>query len=235
MAPYGRSEETRPNDLNFIITVNGGTFDNDMITRSYLIHLDKPRYSKTWKKDIVNYIEKNRFNIIADIRALLEEGANFQFQPLTRFPEFEKDVVAPIIGDVGKYSDVFKTDSDRKTNCNSDTSDAEAIDVTIREHLMEAGFDPENDSIYLHNDALHMIFNPDVTQHTFINRLKNKVRMGMLPFLSLETESFPRMKKDFNISRKRGITWRNPELNKKISAVIGIEKGNIKNISHTTF
>jgi hypothetical protein len=110
MAPYGRGEETRPNNLVYAITANSATVSTDLADRSIYIHVRKPQPAELigWKDRIQSYIDAHRLEIFADIIAMLSSHVLFpDVLPTTRFPEFELNVLQPACGDAETIAEVL--------------------------------------------------------------------------------------------------------------------------------
>ena len=72
MAPYGHGEESRPNDLTWVATMNGGNVDTDMATRTYKLKIRKPTtYAPRWEQETRALIAANGPQILADIAHMM--------------------------------------------------------------------------------------------------------------------------------------------------------------------
>jgi len=60
-------ESQRPNNLMWIITLNGVSLSTDMAQRSVIIKLKLPTYSGDWEDNVRGFIDSHRAEIIADI------------------------------------------------------------------------------------------------------------------------------------------------------------------------
>lgn len=95
-AAYGRGEESRPNDLTFVATINGASVDTDMATRSYTLRVKKPEVMRpSWKRDVLAYIEQNRLAIYADIMDMLAT-AKYRERKASRFGQFDAVVLSAV-------------------------------------------------------------------------------------------------------------------------------------------
>ena len=96
MAPYGRGEESRPNDITWTATVNGAEVDTDMATRSYLIRVRKPANpDPMWERRTQNLIEEHRLQIYADILDMFA-SAPFRVRRESRFGVFDSTVLSAV-------------------------------------------------------------------------------------------------------------------------------------------
>ena len=64
-------EGQRPNTLVWAITVNGATLSGDLAERCVVIRLARPEHNPEWRSNVSAFIRDRRWNIIADIQALL--------------------------------------------------------------------------------------------------------------------------------------------------------------------
>ena len=60
---YGKGEESRPNNLMYVVTVNGASVDTDIASRAYYLNVAKPLMKSNWNDEVLNYIQKNRYYI----------------------------------------------------------------------------------------------------------------------------------------------------------------------------
>jgi hypothetical protein len=67
-------EGQRPNTLVWAITVNGATLSGDLAERCVVIRLARPLHNPEWRSNVSAFIRERRWNIIADIQALLSEN-----------------------------------------------------------------------------------------------------------------------------------------------------------------
>jgi hypothetical protein len=65
-------EAERPNLFTMLITTNGATLSRDMAQRCIPIHLGQAVYSPDWLQSTQQYIRQHHWDILADIRSLLE-------------------------------------------------------------------------------------------------------------------------------------------------------------------
>lgn len=100
IAPYGHGDETRPNDITWCLTVNGGRVDTDAATRFYIIKVKKretPYHSATglkWEADVTRYITENRWQLYADILDMLDRAKPRDSD--SRFPDFDATVLSAV-------------------------------------------------------------------------------------------------------------------------------------------
>jgi len=152
MRPYGRGEETRPNDLTYVITSNQCTLSKDLADRSFMIKIKRPTGNfKEWESKVLAFIKNHRLNVMADIIAILEKGANYEVQPMSRFKQWENDVMAPILGTLEVHSDVSKNNHERKNTADGDVARMDVVQDHIAARLAVHGIDPDKDVAFIHS------------------------------------------------------------------------------------
>jgi len=213
LAPYAKGEETRPNDLTFIITSNNATMNRDLISRAFFIYLNPPPAGTTdWCRNVVQHIEAHRLKIIAEIRAVLERGATYDFTPCSRFREWERKILAPMVGSMDNMSLVWKGNEERKQAGDGEHERADAVRDYFRLQLDTAGYDPDKHPVWLAGEVIRSWASEAVpglggrNGNGAMQVLKTMVRCGMLPELGAEPKIFPHKGK----RRCRGMMW-NPD------------------------
>ena len=94
--------------MNYVITANSATVDNDIAARSYYIFVGKHKFDPLWKSKLTNFIAEHRYAIIADILAILKSKKKLDIEPFTRFPEFETKILHAFCE---TEKDVFKVET----------------------------------------------------------------------------------------------------------------------------
>jgi len=128
--PYGRGEEVRPNNLTFAITANSATVYHDIADRSFYIHLMMPEKNNdraSWKGRVMDYIERHRLEIIADIIDLLSTHKPFASPPKLRFAAFEQSILQPCCETEDMYGAVCDALKESKEDSNVEQDQARSI------------------------------------------------------------------------------------------------------------
>lgn len=158
-APYGRGEETRPNNLTYVITANAAQLDNDLSVRAYFISLEKPKYQTNWKGSILAYIKKYRLNIIADIIDIISKHKIFNIEPQTRFPEYEQKILQAFCDDEKHFNSIIEQIQNQKLESNVDEDLAVNIYETLKDSLCNIHIDYTpikwNEKLFITSDALY--------------------------------------------------------------------------------
>ena len=200
-APYGRGEETRPNNLTYVITSNSANVDNDTADRSYYIAVKRPRPSATWKSEVLAYIKQNRLSIIADIIDILKTHTPFEgIQPMSRFPEFETKVLQAMCRDVGEYSAAMEAVLRERAESNVEEDAAKQIEEVIRYRLQDLHVQPENDKAFVHTAVVEVWLRE---MNATIQEVYNYAKIGIIASIDHQTRRFPSSKEE----RRRGILW----------------------------
>jgi hypothetical protein len=147
--PYGHGEETRPNNITYVITANNATVDTDIASRSYYIFVKKPNFDPKWKKAMTAFIEENRYKVIADIIGVLQDHKRFDIPPRTRFPEFEEEILQAVCETEEMYLHVLNHLDSCRTDSNIEEEQARGIEEMIRGMLTQMGIDPANESVWI--------------------------------------------------------------------------------------
>lgn len=106
VAPYGRGEETRVNDLTYIITSNAASLDDDIAQRCYTIKLKRAVRAASWEARVRKFIALNRETLFAEIFSLLQSPKVKIENPVTRYPEFEVSVLGGACSSYEEYEAV---------------------------------------------------------------------------------------------------------------------------------
>lgn len=71
-----QGEGRRPNLLTWAITLNGASLSRDLAQRCYPVKLARPTHDPGWNRAVREFVDGQRWQIIADIKALYSEGNN---------------------------------------------------------------------------------------------------------------------------------------------------------------
>jgi 5S rRNA maturation endonuclease (ribonuclease M5) len=223
-APYGRGEETRPNNLTYVITANSATVDNDLSDRCYFIHVCKPKRTASWKSDIINFLEKYRFNVLADIIGMLESRREDQFDsaPQTRFPEFEETILQAVCEDEQEYAGALATLGEARSASNNEDDDAKTIIDEFTSRLIEVGRRPGSEQIWIQSSVakqwVREIFDYQLDEQP-IQYLRNLAKNGLAPCFDAHLDRYPHNGE----KRRRGIMWNPENYDGSATRIIGIK------------
>lgn len=205
-APYGRGEESRPNNLTYVITSNSATVDNDLSDRCFFVHLAKPRRSATWKRDLLRYIAEFRFNILADIVGMLEAKSKLEVEPMTRFPEFEALILRGVCETYDEFESAIATLSASRADSNVEDEHAQTIEDEFAARMIDVGRRPGEEFIFIRSEVakywLDEILGREIAGHP-MQYLRNLTKNGLATRFKLDPERFPHN----GTARRRGIMW----------------------------
>jgi len=205
-APYGRGEETRPNNLTYIITANTATVDNDIADRSYFINVRMPPRDPDWKPRMMDYIANNRMKIVADIISILSSKRKLTIQPQTRFPEFERAVLQAVCQDEQEYERAMCGLLSCRADTNVEEEQAQAINDVIRENLVALRINPEHECVFIRSPVIEKWFDGVFSGRIpggIVQQIRNLAKMNLLQDVDPHTRRFPAN----GSSRRSGIMW----------------------------
>lgn len=209
---YGRGEESRPNNLTFVATVNGATVDTDIASRAYYIMVRKPVMSASWADDIIAYIQQNRFQIFADIIDILENHHVYAIPLSTRCPKFEATILQAACGTPELYQLACEFIANKKDETNTDEELARQIEEKLEVHLADVkpilgapAFNLKTDRIFFRSDVLNEWLR-DVEIRNPASLIRNMARVKLLEQVSPIVTKWPHHA-DEKIKRRSGILW----------------------------
>lgn len=233
-ASYGRGEESRPNNLTYVVTINSATVDTDIASRSFYIMVRKPKRSADWKVNTCAYIEQNRMQIFADIIDIIAGHRPFDMEPQTRNPEFETRVLQAACQSPEQYLRVMEFLKSKKEETNNDEEIARRIEEEIFHRLIDTPvipgretINPETDRVFIRSGAIEEWFRGKVwLDRQPISIIRNLAQTGMLPQVSPRIAIWPHHSTD-RLKRRNGILW-NHESTSEHTRVVGFNnKGSI--------
>jgi len=207
LAPFGRTEETRPNDLTYVITSNSATVGRDIASRAFILQLDQPDTTKEWELQVVSFIRAHRLQIIADIVGILERGPQFDLPPVTRFRTWEREVMVPVLQTPEIYTSVFKLNQARKMSADGELDEAEQIREYFTTQIREFGYDPDDRCFWIRSNVVTQWAGDAVPgiggrlNRNAMHKVRNMIKGGMLPELSSDIEKWPTRR------GHRGLMW----------------------------
>ncbi len=115
---------SRDNNFLWIMTLNSPNLSKDFAERCVPIMIKKPEYKVTWKQEINEFVEANRWILISTLLEILK-GAPASFTPQFRLPDWLAGVLARISGvDMVKLQEVIMA---RKKAQNAESVEMELI------------------------------------------------------------------------------------------------------------
>lgn len=235
-ATYGRGEESRPNNLTYVVTVNGATVDTDIASRAYYIMIAKPKMNPHWTGDVLDYIKKNRLQIFADILDIIKNHRPFSASPVTRMPQFEVEILQAACGTEEQYLKVIEYLNGKKEETNTDEELARRIEEEINQHVISAeplfghpGLNPQEDRIFIRSYVLEEWFRNAawLKNKTPTEFIRNMAKTGMIPQVDPVTMRWP-SNNEKRFTRRSGIMW-NYQKKDRDARVLSLTTGTEKN------
>jgi len=227
-APYGRGEESRPNNLTFVVTSNSAQLDNDLSDRSLFIYVKKPKRNPMWKRDVMAYIEKHRMQIFADMIATLETGPKLSEDPKTRFPEFEETILRAVCDGEPEYHAAIATVIENRATSNTEEEAAQIIEEGIREKMLQIegnSVDPNRQNIFIvgaiFNNWVKWIAERDLPGKVTGQDVRTYSKNGHTKFLTHKPDRI-RLQSG---SQPRGFLWQADHESQNINLVIEKDSG----------
>lgn len=232
-ASYGRGEESRPNNLTYVVTVNGATVDTDIASRAYYLMIAKPKIMiPHWTSDVINYIGRNRMQIFSDIIDIIKNHKGYDIPPVTRMPQFETAILQAACGSPEQYQRVVEFLVDKKDETNTDEELARRIEEEITQRLIsvkavmgEPIIDPQNDRVFIRSYVLESWFSSSswIEKKHPAEIIRNMARTGMLAQVDPKIQRWP-SHADKKIKRRSGIMWNYKADASKPTRVVSIER-----------
>lgn len=190
--PYGRGEESRPNDLTFVITSNSANIGSDVASRSFMIYLKRPTQNADWASSVIRFINDRRYDILGDIYDILAHGsAPKDLKTYTRTPDFERSVVYPMCGSVSRFNTVMTAMLEYRDSANVDSELARDIVDEIIEAVTREAFPRFN-----RNTGIMFVRN-NVINHALKNKrcdvqdVWNMINTDQIKCFHKEIKAFP--------------------------------------------
>jgi hypothetical protein len=225
---YGRNEESRPNNLTYVITANNATVDNDLSIRLYFIQLRRvEEYSRAWAASLHSFVEHRRWHIFADMIDILSRHQPFEdMPPATRFPDFEAAVLQPCCRDADEYCRVAKALMESRSEANSDEELGKAVEDLLRFHLVELGIRPDEHPVWLRTVVVDKWIGDAMAEYKYrsaCNMVRDLARQGHMPRIHPHLRIWPSRGND----RRRGIMWLAEDQNATAKFAVGELAGKV--------
>ena len=134
----------RPNTLVWMLTLNGGSLSKDMAQRVVPIKLTRPKNDASWEENLRTFIRLHRWELIADIRALLEKPGAV-LHDASRQPAWERDVLTKTLDWGNTQTEINR----RRHELDDDHSERAIVVEYLREQLQERGHAPDDETVFI--------------------------------------------------------------------------------------
>ena len=212
MAPYGRGEETRPNNLVYALTANSATVSTDIADRSYYIHVVREIDSekrRTWESRIQEYISLHRLEIFADIIDLLSRHTPYVAPTRTRMSAFESCILQPCCLTEEAYIGTVAYMLASRSDSNAEEEQARTIAEVFSYELTQLGIGP-NDPAFIRTEVVNswgrraIMDSAKDYRHAPIQLVRNFAKIGTLPQVD---KTLKRWQSDDGKVRHSGVSW----------------------------
>lgn len=137
-------EGSRPNNITWIITMNGGSYSTDMAQRSVFVKLNRPEHSGTWEEETREFIDANRQQLVADIIALLRTE-RFNLEGYSRWGAWEREVLSRL----PEPSDAQRVILERQGIADVEIEEAELVEDFFRQQITGLQYDADSDRVFI--------------------------------------------------------------------------------------
>jgi hypothetical protein len=205
-APYGHGEETRPNNITYILTANSASVDNDLASRAYYLFVKRGNVSPTWKEGLMDYIRVHRLQIFAELLDILNNHRPFTIPIRTRFPEFETRILQPMTSGPEEMTRVLDVMTASREESNSEEEMGQQVEEVLRDRIISAGVsDPYNRRVFIQSSIVEAWLKSEiegVQPGAVVQTIRNLAKNGLLDIINPRTKRYPVGK-----NPKSGIMW----------------------------
>ena len=136
-------EASRPNSLNWVVTLNAPSLSTDLAQRSVIIKLAAGKNRPTWWEELIGFIDQDREAIIADCLDFLRSSSTQQLGEYSRWAAWEEAVLCRL----PKPAESQKLIIERQASCDADQDESDLIEDYFRSRLHGLGYDHERHSV----------------------------------------------------------------------------------------
>lgn len=191
-APYGMGEESRPNDLTYVITSNSANVGSDIASRSFIFYIAKPKVTvDNWKNQVLSFIEKHRYEILGDIYDILSNVKPPDvLHTRTRVPEFEREVLWKMAGSQEVYEQVIKRVLETRDDANVDEENAVLAVELLKEVIAEVvGGNADECVAFVRANVINKILGKSYNMDT--QDIRNMVNTGRIKCIEKNIRRYP--------------------------------------------
>lgn len=139
-----QGEGRRPNVLTWAITLNGASLSKDLAQRVIPVRLGRPRYDATWEGRVREFIQRYRWELIAEIGRTLEAEAP-PITPRSRWAAWEQGVLSRVGDPAACQAEILA----RQGAIDDDGEDRDQVTEYFAAQLRDHGHDPETGVILI--------------------------------------------------------------------------------------
>lgn len=166
-----RGERSRPNTVNYAMTLNGPAMSKDMAQRSIIVKLAKPQHSPTWEEETAAFVEQNHRAIVNDVAAFFERTpANLA--RCSRWGSWERQILARL----PEPEDAQAVIAERQNEINADDSEASDIEDYFAQELGRLGYAIDVDWVHIPNEVAAEWYARATHSNTSVTSMKRTVK-----------------------------------------------------------
>lgn len=173
-------DAARPNNLVWILTVNGASLSTDMAQRCVTIKLDRPTRSGNWEEETIRFIRENRQLILGDLIGLLRRDK----QPLkqhSRWARWESDVLSRL----DEPAELQRLILERQQGADAEADAAAMIEEHFQQQLSDLNLDTTTERLFIPFDVAYQWFcsatgERNVTKNAASRRLNQAIAEGRI-------------------------------------------------------
>lgn len=117
-------DASRPNTINYFITMNGPSCSPDVALRSYFVELQRPTYSTQWDERLAKFVAERGCDVVADVGWLLSRPVQRAPSVVDRWPLWGREVLARAAEFLGiDVDDVMRRTSELRKDCDDEADE----------------------------------------------------------------------------------------------------------------
>lgn len=163
-------EADRPNNLTWLITLNGPSLGTDIAQRVIVIKIQRPERIEAWEADTLDMIDAHRNEIIGDIRGFFDLDP----QPIPhhgRWATWEGQVLGRLVDPVAIQQALFE----RAEEADVELEEIETIENYFAEKLNELSYLPSN-AVHISNKIACDWFNESLNEKRSTTKASQIIR-----------------------------------------------------------
>lgn len=142
-------EAARPNNLVWMLTLNGANFSEDMAQRSVIVKLAKRTYNARFHDRVSRFLLKHQPEIVADAVGILR-AKPATLSGYSRWSLWERGVLAH----VADPAECQRVIAERQAQTNVDVDEVEIVEEHVAEQLASCGYQPDVDVVRIPADVM---------------------------------------------------------------------------------
>jgi hypothetical protein len=189
-------EGSRPNNLTWVLTLNGPSMSEDMVQRSVVIKINRPTHVAGWEEETFGLIDANRVALIADCLGYFQRPAAV-LAKFTRWSTWERDILSRLPDPLGAQKAIL----DRQGEINVEQEEHDLVEDYINRRLTALGYDTKTQRIRIPSEIVAKWFN------TVNNEKHRTSAVSRILAQAAEAGNLKRLKQDPSRKHGRGFLW----------------------------